>query len=517
MVIVALVVIGALVILRRRGGATTLPPPAVPPPPVQRVVSKASSSQKKQEGCDASVKSSDEDSQFGVNVDVSDYWWNRDHTNSTENGDTVTRVQERIRDQEDWDQDMVGTAVAASDGAAVRGTVDAGAKIWVVEHGTEGAPWSLFSGQQRILEATARGAGRVPIEAKIDGHTEINLEVDAAPGFRTAMSAAALAVVKASASVLDPGARLLAYLGRLDILLKFTELLNDVAKRIKQDGDLGSYTAYRDALDELNALVDKLKMTVLPAERAYLIKAAAAKAEEVFEEFGPVYKAEMAEFVVPYLVETVGKWYFEDADVEVEVVGSLKFNVGTCNPGSIEASASMELQVRGGEVEKPDKYANGKLVLSDIKVRRAVGSCSALRGMKIAVGGDAVTKGRAFDGGEGNGYVDSLWAAAWAWGCQGPREEVGALRWPNFDCTFGARFVLPQAVQEEYPDTEADELRNKITDWMKERLDALLNAASLSERLPSPLDDPAATQEALEDVLESWLQEIQQKWSLFTQ
>jgi len=516
-VIVALVVIGGLVILRRRGGGSTPPPPVGPPPSAQPVMSQTSSSHKKQEGCDANARSSDGDSQFRVDVDVSDYWWNQDHMNPTENSDLVVRVQEKIGDQEDWDQDMVGTAVAASDGAAVGGTVDAGAKIWVVGHGTGAAPWNLFSGQQRILEATARGAGRVPIEAKMDGQTEINLEVDAGPGVRTAMSAAVLAVVKTSASVLDPAARLMVYLERSDFLLKFTELLNDVAKRIKQERDIKSYLAYRNALDELNSLIEKLKMTFLPAEGANLTKEAAEKAEQVFEEFGSVYKEEMAEFVVPYLVETVGKWYFADADVEVEVEGSLKFNIGSCKPVSIDANASMELTVKSGEVEKPDQYANGKLLLSDVEVRRAVGSCSALRGMKIAIGGDAITKGRAFDGGDGSGYVDSLWATAWAWSCQGPRQEVGAPRQVSFDCTFGARFVLPQAVRDQYPDTQADELRNRITDWMKDRLDALLDAASVSQGLPSPLDDPAATQKALEDVLESWLQEVQQKWSLFTQ
>ncbi|MDA4137400.1 MAG: hypothetical protein OK449_10440 [Thaumarchaeota archaeon] len=517
-VIVALAAIGGLVIFRRRGGAKTPPPPPpVSPPPNQPVMSQNNPSQKKQAGCNANVKSSDQDSRFKVQVDVSDYWWDQDHVNPTENSDLVVRVQETISDDEDWDKDIVGTAVAASGGAAVGGSVDAGAKIWVVGRGAEAEPWNLFSGQQRMLEATARGAGRLPIEARMDGQTEIGLEVDVAPGVRTAISAAVLAVVKANASVSDPSARLLAYLERLDILLKFTELLNDVAKRINVAGGAEKYEGYRKSVAELNALIERLKMTIVPAERANLTKEAAEKAEEIFEEFGPVYKEEMAEFVVPYLVKTVGKWYFADAEVEIEVEGSLKFNFGGREPGSIDASASMELEVKGGEVEKPDRYADGKLVLSDVTVRRTVGSGSALREMKIEIGGDVITKGRAFDGGEGNGYVDSLWAAAWAWGCEGPREAVGAPREANFDCTFGARFALPQAVQDQHPDTEADELRDTITDWMQGRLEALLNAATLSRRLPSPLDDPAAAQGALQDTLESWLQEVQQKWALFIQ
>jgi hypothetical protein len=519
-VVLALAVVIELFFFRRRGGTRAPNPPVMPPPtgPGSTWVGgfpTTHSSQKKEEGCDVSAESSDEDSPFKVNVDVSDYWWNQDHNNPTENSDLVVRVQETIREDEDWDQDIVGTAVAASDGAAVGGSVDAGAEIWVFGQRVEAEPWGFFSGQQRMLETTARGPGKAPIEARMDGQTEIDLQVDAAPGVKTAISAAVLAVVKASASVSDPSARLLQYLEQPEILLKFTELLNDVAKRIEESDGAKNYLAYRTALDQLNALIEKLKMTIIPPERVNLTKEAAAKAEEIFEEFGPVYKAEMAEFVVPYLVKTVGRWYLADADVEIEVEGSLKFNFGGRQPGSVDASASMELVVKSGEVEKPDQYADGKLVLSDVKVRRAVGSSSALREMKIGVEGDLITKGRAFDGGEGNGNVDSLWAAAWAWGCEGPREGVPASRRVNFDCTFGARFVLPQAVEDQYPDTEADDLRDTITDWMQDRLDALLNAASLSQTLPSPLDNPAAAQGALEDVLESWLQEAQEKWSLF--
>ncbi|MDA4121710.1 MAG: hypothetical protein OK456_00860 [Thaumarchaeota archaeon] len=515
-VVVALAAFGALILVRRRGDAKT-PPPDMKSPPNQPVMSQGHPSQKKQEGCDVNAKSSDISSRFRVNVDVSDYWWNRGVISPTENSDLVARMEETVRKDEDWDQDAVGTAVAASDGAAVGGSVDAGAKVWIIGQGKEAVPLILFNGQQRMLEATARGAGRVPIEARMDGQTEIDLEVEAAPGFRTAISAAVLAAVKASATVSDPGARLLAYLERLDALLRFTELLDEVAKRIVESGGAKNYLAYRNALGELNALIQKLKTTVTPAEGANLTKEGAEKAVEIFEEFGPVYEAEMAEFVVPYLVETVGKWYFADADVDVEVEGSIKFNVGSCKPASIEATASMELEVKGGGVEKPGQYANGKLQLSDVEVRRAVGSCSALREVKIGVEGSVITKGRAFDGGEGNGFIDSLWAAAWVWGCEGPREEVGALREVNFDCAFGARFVLPQAVRDQYPDTKADELRDTIADWMRDRLDALLNAAGLSRRLPSPLDDPEATQGALEDILESWLREIQEKWSLFAQ
>lgn len=527
-IILALIVIaGVAYWLWRRGSTQEKPPPpgvSPPPPPPLYTTDQTTET----EPCEVKLQSSEKDSEFEVDVDVSSYWkppvgLPYYSPKTAEDGhpksDLAQYFEDQIKKRKSWDEEKLGTAICASDGAAVGGSVDAGAKIWLSE-GTP-FPWNLFNGDQRRLLATVRSEGEtaesvLPLEAKAKGWTKLELEVESEHG-KGAVSAAVLVATRAHASVLDPEWHLLEMMETsIEVVVKLLEILERVVKELKVEGkyELKVVKALEEGIEELKELINAYREAKGALDQARALTKAVEKSKEVIQEFYHYLGYEVAlMYLVPLAIEHFGKKLFAKADVEVEAEGGMNYTIGSCQPGSVKASASMVLEVEKGEVEKPNPavYVNARL-------SRRIGTCTSSGELNIDIDSEVSASGKAKDGGEGVAYVDSLWAAAWVWCCKAEDDgdHPGEPSPIQFDSTFGARFVIPPPLRYEHQEMDANGIRNLVEETMTSKLDDLLLQGAQAGTLPCPAEDPQGAEEALKNILQEWLANIQDKFGLFT-
>ena len=484
------------------------------------------------EPCEVELQSSEKESEFDVDVDVSMYWKPpvglpyyppKTGEDGHPKGDISQYFEEQIRKRKSWDGEKLGTAIAASDGAAAGGSVDAGAKIWLRE-GTA-FPWNLFNGDQRRLLATVRSEGEtkgsvLPLEAAAKGWTKIELDVEAKGG-SGAVSAAVLIATRAHASVLDPEAKIFDLItGGLEGLSKLLELFEHTAKVVEDSG--GAFSGFVKKmgaeLSELGNLITAAQEAVGSAEEVEAAAEAAQEAEEVWSEFKEYLGYEVAlGFIVPLLIEHLAEWYFLAAEVEIEGEGEMSYTIGSCEPGSVKAAASMELEFDDGKVKKPKSR-----IFDSARLSRRIGSCTSSGELNVDIDSEVKVGGKAKDGGEGFATVDSLWAVAWAWCCQGDDgtgddggSGSGEPSPVQFDSTFGAWFDIPSTLERKHKGLDSNGIRKLVEDGMTAKLDDLLLQGAQANSLPCPAEDPAAAEEALRNILFEWLTYIQTEYSLF--
>ena len=451
-------------------------PPTIPPyvPPVVP----GTATHEEEQVCDCGEK--DKDSGPRTDIEISKHW-DQKYDEDTGKGDLEQAIEDSIKTKGGWDREAVGTAVAHSEGATFGASVDAGAKIWIME------------GDQRRLSSTNK------LDVSSEGETEIEIEVEAPKEAKTTVSAAVLAAVKAHASVLDVNASIFENLETFDFFEKFfTVALNLSPPRANHPEE------FKKELEEvkkaLDAIKEAAKESTTGEEYRELLKEAKDISRALLKDLG----AELtAEIVIPMLIEKVGRWLWVNADVDVEVEGKFDVTVGTCGTQSIDAMASRKLEVKSGDVEQPlgDEY-------TESHSRKIVESCSAPRELKIVIKGEGKASGQAYDGGEGNAYLDSLWAAAWVCCCQ---TESGEKR-NNFGFTFKALFTIPPEVEEKHQDVASGVMRKTIMNWMRNDLQARLDGAAI----PCSFDNPKPTEDKLKEILTKWMEATGKQWHLFS-
>ncbi len=480
-------------------------PPTTPPPPpspvgTTPVVPPITTHDEGGCGCVQHERDTDQ----AVHVDVSNDWLSKENAgrDGTPGPDGVWRSQmelameDYVKQNEAWDPEWLGSAVALSHGAVVGGSVDAGAKVWV-----NPKLW-LEEGEQRRLDATS------PVDADATGTTTIDITIEAPAGSTGTISAAALTALRAHASVLEVPEDLWESLEQIDILEKFVDIfLNlrpdnipvfwgknwkifvDSLKKIKE-----AIVAYRKAINS-----NDLKKA---AELLKDIEKGREVIKEFYAEFGPM--------IIALIIEKGGKWLWVNANVEVEAHGRYRLTMGSCpmpEDGITRANASRELVVDSGELKEPPKMPAGvEREFTKVSTRYLTGSCTAATSLRITIEGEVKVEGKAKEGGEGNASLESLWAAAWVCCCSSPDE--GSEQVPDFGYAFRSIFTVPSKVAAQHSDDEPGVLRKMIISWMDTRLQEMLTGAQLS--CPSP-----ETEERLKEILSDWYKETKEKWGIF--
>jgi hypothetical protein len=468
------------------------PPVAVTPPPEPEAP------------CELRVD--EDDTELDVDVSVSE---TADSSYKGKSGEMKEGIEARIREKHAYSAEDWGTAVAVSEGASVRASVAAGSVL-----------------------STLGGSKTARIDASEKGSTEISLYIEASEGTRTKISAAALVGLEADASVLDvpedmyeeleignwivsASESIIRLVGREEWVEKVAEVIGHGLNARQKAQLIQELNAWRKVF--LAAMKD-------PAGAAAQGKTLIKRLYKIFRRFGgkKVFKIwELTKFLavenVAVLIEKVGSWLLENADVEVATHGSMEFQVGECivDNGGISVQASRHLEMKSGELEEPhDKAFERK------DVRHASSACSADREMLIQLSGEAGADGSAKYDGDGYANLNSIWAVAWVAACEdtdaankanSPRMQQTGYRW-------SAWFRVPDEARAKFPSdynlADASEMRNPIQIQMGQKLDTLLSETFAGTKY-CPLDNPRVTEAHLQQVLEEWYKYVQETWGLF--
>jgi hypothetical protein len=429
-------------------GNPVVSPPVTPPPPAVPV---PQTHEKEEGACDLLAK--EKDSPLDMDVDADE---------GLPDG-TKGKIEEHIKQRQGWDPELLGVSVAVSDGAAVGGSVDAGAKI------------RILGGEIAKLDRTRE------IWSSVKGSTDISLEFEAAADSKTAVSAALLTAMKAKAAVLKVPTEWWEFVEDAEVMKKVIEVFVEEVE------------ANKLILGETKELIEELKkLTTLTGFKLFM--------KNLPKEFA----GSISKHLIAIIIEKVGNWLFVNAHVEVETEGEMTFEVGNCGENTIEAQASRELEIKSGELEEPfDKE------FERVGFKKGLASCSATKGLEIKIEGEAKkVRGKAYWGGEGNAYIDSLWAAAWVGACV-PREGEEHIQ-TGFK--FNALFTVPDETLRQYDLVDGAVIRKMIVGWMETELQDMLDDAAIQ----SPLDDPKVAELRLKDILAEWFKAVQEKWGIFT-